>query len=67
MIQLALTMKKTAQFLGEIKLELTKVKWLTKDETIKLTAMVLITAGILGGFVGGFDYLFTKILSIVFI
>lgn len=58
-------MKRIAQFIGEIRLELTKVKWLTRDETVKLTLMVLLTAGILGGFVGGFDYLFTKILSVV--
>lgn len=60
-------MNKVAQFFGEIKLELVKVTWLTRDETIKLTIMVLLTAGILGGFVGAFDFGFTKLLSIILI
>lgn len=60
-------MKSLVQFLGEIKLELTKVTWLTRDETIKLTLMVLLTAAILGGFVGAFDYGFTKLLSVILV
>ena len=58
-------MKKVAQYFGEIKLELSKVTWLTRQETIKLTLMVLLTAGILGGFVGAFDFGFTKLLSVI--
>lgn len=58
-------MEKISQYFGEIKLELTKVTWITREETIKLTLMVLLVAGILGGFVGAFDFGFTKLLGIV--
>lgn len=58
-------MKKIIQFVGEIALELSKVTWLTREETVKLTLMVLITAGVLGGFVGLFDFSFTKLLGLV--
>lgn len=60
-------MKKATQFVNEIKLEMSKVTWLTRDETVKLTLMVLLTASILGGFVGAFDFVFTKTLSILLI
>lgn len=60
-------MKKIAQFFGEVRLELSKVTWLTREETVKLTAMVLLTAGILGGFVGAFDFGFTKLLSLILV
>lgn len=59
-------MKKIGQFLGEVRLEMSKVKWPTRQDTVKLTLTVLITAGVLGGFVGGIDFLFTKILTVVF-
>lgn len=58
-------MKSVAQYFSEIKLELSKVTWLSREETVKLTVIVLLVAGLLGGFVGAFDFGFTKLLSLL--
>lgn len=46
--------------LGELK----KVIWPTKDEVIRLTGVVLIVSIIVGLYVGGLDFIFTKILAL---
>ena len=58
-------MKSIAGFLSEVKIELTKVTWPTRNEVIRLTAIVLLFATALGLYVGGLDFLFTKILALV--
>lgn len=60
-------MKSITNFLGEVKFELTKVTWPKRDEVIKLTAIVLLVSGIIGAYVGGLDYVFTRILSLVLV
>ncbi|HJY98154.1 MAG TPA: preprotein translocase subunit SecE [Patescibacteria group bacterium] len=52
-------------FLREVRLELSKVTWPSRDETIRLTLIVFLVSGIIGGFVGGLDYLFTRLLTLV--
>lgn len=56
-------MKSITTFFGEVKLELSKVKWPTRDEVVKLTLTVFLVSAVLGLFVGGLDFLFTKTLS----
>lgn len=46
-------------------MELTKVTWPTRRETIKLTLIVLAVSAIIGLYVGGLDFLYTKILSLI--
>ncbi len=58
-------MKTVINFFSEVKLELSKVTWPKRDEVIKLTAIVLLVSGILGFYVGGLDYLFTRLLTFV--
>ena len=58
-------MKSVVNFFSEVKLELSKVTWPKRDEVIKLTLIVLLVSGILGVYVGGLDYLFTKLLALV--
>ena len=52
-------------FLKSIKVELSKVTWPKRDEVTRLTLIVLAVSAIIGGFVGGFDYIFTKLLTFV--
>lgn len=52
-------------FFGEVRLELSKVTWPSRDEVIRLTLIVFLVSGIIGGFVGGLDYLFTRLLTFV--
>lgn len=52
-------------FLREVRLELTKVTWPKRDEVIRLTLIVFLVSGIIGAYVGGLDYLFTRLLTLV--
>lgn len=52
-------------FLKEVKTELSKVVWPTKKETIKLTAIVIITSIVVGLFIGFWDFLFTNLIALI--
>jgi preprotein translocase subunit SecE len=54
-----------ARFFGEVKAELLKVTWPTKDEIVRLTTVVVILSLIVGAFVGGLDFIFTKIIELI--
>jgi len=46
------------RFLGEVISELKKVTWPTRDETIKLTAVVIVLSIAVGAFIGALDSIF---------
>jgi len=52
-------------FLKEVKDELKKVVWPTRDEIIRLTAVVIIVSLIVGVYLGLIDLILTKILALV--
>ena len=52
-------------YLKEVRLELSKVTWPKKQEVIKLTLIVFVISGIVAGYMGGLDYLFTKGLELL--
>lgn len=52
-------------FLKEVKDELGKVVWPTRDEIIRLTAVVIIVSLIVGVYLGLIDLILTKILALV--
>jgi preprotein translocase subunit SecE len=54
------------QFIRESIGELKKVNWPTRNETIKLTVVVVTISLIVGGFIGGIDLLFLRISSFIF-
>ncbi|MEK7550784.1 MAG: preprotein translocase subunit SecE [Patescibacteria group bacterium] len=58
-------MRKVISFISEVRVELTHVTWPKREEVIKLTLIVFILSGVIGGYVGSFDYLFTKLLEVV--
>ena len=45
--------------------ELKKVVWPTRQETIRLTLVVIIISLIVGIFLGGLDFVFVKIIGII--
>lgn len=50
-------------FLQEVKSEMSKVVWPTKEEVLKLTVIVIgVSAGI-GLYIGGLDLLFTSLTN----
>lgn len=52
-------------FLKEVRDELQKVVWPTREEAIRLTTLVLLISLLVGLFLGGADLLLTKVLEIV--
>lgn len=46
-------------------MELGKVTWPKREETVKLTLIVLLISTIVGLYVGGLDFIFTKLLALV--
>lgn len=54
------------QFLREVISELKKVNWPTRDETIKLTAVVIVISVLVAAFIGGLDWIMINLTSLVF-
>jgi len=55
--------KKIIPFLKEVKLEIKKVNWPTRKETIKYTLIVVGVSVAVAAFLGGLDFLFSIILN----
>lgn len=53
------------KFLSEVKLEVSKVTWPKRKNVVRLTLIVFLVSGILGAYVGGIDFLFTKALALI--
>lgn len=64
MLELYLVEKVTS-YLKEVKLELSKVTWPKRKQVIKLTLIVFIISGTVALYVGGLDYVFTKLISLI--
>ncbi len=58
-------MSKALDFLAEVRVELEKVVWPTRQQTIRLTLTVILVTIIVGFFVGAVDYLLTLLMQLV--
>jgi preprotein translocase subunit SecE len=56
-------LNKIITFLKEVKTEMNKVNWLTKEEIIKYTLIVVAVSMILAIFLGGLDFIFIYLLN----
>ena len=56
-------MNKISQFLKEVKQELRKVTWPTKEDTLKYSLMVIIASLLVAFYLGGVDYLVANTLE----
>ena len=56
-----------ANFLREVRDELKKVVWPTRDEVIRLTGVVIIVSVGVGLFLGGADFILTKLIELLVI
>lgn len=52
-------------FLNEVKEEMTKVAWPSREQTIRYTVLVVIVAVVVGLFLGGLDYILTAITQFI--
>ncbi len=55
--------KKFINYLKEVRLEMKKINWPTKKETLKYTLLVIGVSLTIAVFLGLFDFLFTLILN----
>lgn len=56
---------KAISFVNEVKAELKKVSWSTRDELISSTIVVLITVAMLSLFVGICDLVFSRVINLL--
>lgn len=50
-------------YLNEVRFELSKVTWPGREQTIKMTLLVIIISVIIGAFLGSLDFILTKIVA----
>ncbi|MDD5746862.1 MAG: preprotein translocase subunit SecE [Candidatus Omnitrophica bacterium] len=58
-------MNKLREFFKNVKAEMTKVSWPTREELFSSTAVVLVSVGILAGFIYVIDLLYTFVIGMV--
>lgn len=58
-------MDKPIIFLKEVREELSKVTWPSREQTIRYTVLVIIVAVAVGLFLGGLDYILTAITAFI--
>ena len=58
-------MNKIFDFLGSVRVELEKVTWPKPELTARLTVVVILVTIAVGFFLGGIDFLLTKLLELV--
>ncbi len=59
--------QKIAQFLKEVRLEMKKVNWPTREETVRHTLIVIGVSIAVAIFLGGIDYVFKAVLNKFFL
>ena len=53
------------RYLRESRIELKKVTWPTREQTINLTIVVVVVCVVLALFLGGIDYLFAALIQAI--
>ena len=56
---------KIKKFISEVAVELKKVSWSTRKELIDATWIVFLSSILLGIFIGGADFVLSKLLGII--
>ena len=56
--------KNPLEFLREVQVELKKVIWPTKRQVARMTILIAVVSVLTGAFIGGLDYLFTKLFQL---
>ena len=55
---------KITTFLKEVKMEIKKVNWPTRRETVRYTLIVIVVSFVVAAFLGGLDVIFARLLEI---
>jgi preprotein translocase subunit SecE len=54
---------KISSFFKEVQLELKKVNWPTRKEALRYTLIVIMVSAVVAAFLGGLDFIFTKLIE----
>jgi len=54
---------KFINFLKEVQLEVKKVNWPTKEETLKYTLIVIGISAVVAALLGGMDFIFSQLME----
>jgi len=57
---------KSINFIKEVRTELGKVAWSTRQELVSSTIVVIVITTIMGLFIGTIDIMLSKFLSVIF-
>jgi preprotein translocase subunit SecE len=55
--------EKIKEFFKEVYVEMRRVSWLSKNDIIKYTAIVLVVTIVVSFFLGGLDYIFSSAIK----
>ncbi len=53
------------KYISEVTTELKKVSWPSREDTIQMTILVVGVSTIVALYLGGLDYLFTRLMSVI--
>lgn len=56
---------KLTEFLKEVQTELKKVVWPTREQALRLTAIVVGVSLMVGVYIGALDYILTKLVGVI--
>ncbi|OGX34949.1 MAG: preprotein translocase subunit SecE [Omnitrophica WOR_2 bacterium RIFCSPHIGHO2_02_FULL_52_10] len=56
---------KVQKFISEVAVELRKVSWSTRTELINAAWIVIVSTALLGLFIGGTDFVLSKLLELM--
>jgi preprotein translocase subunit SecE len=54
-----------ARYLRDSRIELKKVNWPSREQTINLTLVVVVVCVVIAAFLGGLDYLFASLVKLL--
>jgi len=52
-------------YFNEVRAEMAKVTWPTRSQTIRMTILVIIVSVVMGIFIGGLDFVFSRTLTAI--
>ena len=55
--------QRITSFFKEVRVELKKVNWPTRKETVKYTLIVIVVSAVTAAFLGGLDYIFSALMN----
>lgn len=65
MVKFAKMQTKPLEFLKEVRLEMKRVSWPSRQEAIRLTTIVIAISLVVAVFIGVLDFIFTKIMEML--